>query len=248
MSPRVTMARLRRLIRRDDGVTLAELIVTMGLSTLIGAMTLGVFLGINSSTASTTDRAINTAAARSTIQAWTADLRVTDGTTPGVRTNRIEWLDVKDMLFYADLRNRSMDNVATTSAATMIWLRLDSTGTLVEERFASNAAAGANPTICRLLEHNVTATALFTGVNSSGPVPSDPPGTLGTAPAASAGCRPLPVTVPSRVSHPSATQQAAQANLQNLLSVQIDFVVRDTKNAHPIEFTSQAVLPSLGGV
>jgi hypothetical protein len=30
--------------------------------------------------------------------------------------------------------------------------------------------------------------------------------------------------------------------------VTIDFVVRDTRNQRPLEFTSQAVLPALGGV
>jgi hypothetical protein len=68
---------------------------------------------------------------------------------------------------------------------------------------------------------------------------------LGTAPAASSGCKALPVTVPSQTSRPDAN---AQANLQKVVSVQIDFVVRDTKGLHPIEFTSQAVLPALGGV
>jgi hypothetical protein len=127
----------------------------------------------------------------------------------------------------------------------MVWLRLDTSGTLVEEQFASNAASGANPTVCRLLEHSVTtpSSPLFTGVDSRGALLAT--GSLGSAPTASSGCRPLPVTVPSRLSHPDLV---AQANLQNVNSVTIDFVVRDAKNAHPIEFTSQAVLPSLGGV
>ena len=62
---------------------------------------------------------------------------------------------------------------------------------------------------------------------------------------APAGCRTLPVTVPSQSAHPDLN---AQANLQNVTSVLIDFVVRDTHGDHPLEFTSQAVLPALGGV
>jgi hypothetical protein len=245
MSPRLILAKLRAALSRSDaGITLTELIVTMGLSTLIGAMTLGVVVAIDSSSAATTDRTISSSSARSTIQAWTAYLRVTDGSTAGVRSNRVEWLTAKDMLFYADLNNRSMDTVATTSAPTMVWLRLDTSGALVEEQFASTAASGAKPTACRILLSNVTtpATSLFTGIDAAGA--SMGALNLGTAPTAGAGCQVLPVTVPSRTNHPDLV---AQVNLQNLSSVAIDFVVRDTSNAHPIEFHSQAVLPNLGG-
>jgi hypothetical protein len=127
----------------------------------------------------------------------------------------------------------------------MVWLRLDSGGKLVEEQFASSAAAGATPQVCRLLTANVTTPAgqLFTGIDSRGAAMTGQD--LGSAPTASSGCVKLPVTVPSRSSHPDLV---AQANLQNVFSVNIDFVVRDTRNAHPIEFTSQAVLPALGAV
>jgi hypothetical protein len=246
MSPRLILARLRAALSgSDSGITLTELIVTMGLSTLIGAMTLGVVVAIDSSSASTTDRTISSSSARTTIQAWTGYLRVTDGSTAGLRSNRVEWLTDKDMLFYADLGNRSMNTVATTSPPTMVWLRLDTTGSLVEELFTSTAASGASPTACRILVYNVTtpSTALFTGVDASGASLSTQ--NLGTAPTASAGCKPLPVTVPSRTNHPDLV---AQANLQNVSSVSIDFVVRDTSNGHPIEFHSQAVLPNLGGI
>lgn len=231
----------------DAGITLMELLVAMVLTTIIGAMTIGVFISVNSSTANSEDRSFSTATARNTIQDWTAYLRVADGKAAGVKTNRIEWLTAKDMLFYADLYNRSVTNLTVTGAPTMIWLRLDSKKTLVEEQFASTATAGTAPTVCRRMATNVTtvdaSTALFTAYDKSGAKMAGLD--LGAAPTVTAGCVPLPVTVPSQTNKPDPS---ALANLQNVISVGIDFYVWDTKNLHPLEFTSQAVLPPLGGV
>jgi type II secretory pathway component PulJ len=243
MSARLIFGKLFAALRRDDGITLSELLVVMALGTIVGALTMGLMIQISDSTTSTTDRTISSASARNAIQAWTAYLRVADGTTAGTGTNRIEWLAANDMLFYADLNNRSLDSAATTSAPTMIWLRLDGKGALVEEQFASTAALGASPKVCRTLVTNVTTPSapLFSALDVNGAtIPAQ-----GTAPTASAGCQKLPVTVPSQTPRPNPT---VQANLQRVNSVTIDFVVRDTRNQRPLEFTSQAVLPALGGV
>jgi hypothetical protein len=257
MSARLILARLmRRLRSRDDaGVTLTELIVSMGLFSLVGAMTLSIFLSINNSSAATVDRTINSSSARNAIQAWSAYLRVADGTTAGVRINRIEWLTPKDMLFYADLFNRTISAPGTTAGPTMIWLRLDAAGSLVEEQFPSNAALGASPTVCRTLVTNATTPAalqptdpnaqtLFTGYDKHGAALKNTLGELGTAPVASSGCQKLPVTVPSQTKSPNLT---VRANLQTVNSVALDFVVRDTANKHLLEFSSRVVLPTLGG-
>jgi hypothetical protein len=248
MSAGVIRRRLRSMrAGRDTGVTLMELVVGMVLTTIIGAMTISIFVQVYSSTNNSGDRTFNTATARNTIQDWTAYIRVADGKTAGVKTNRIEWLTSKDMLFYADLYNRSVTNLTVTGAPTMIWLRLDSTGTLVEEKFASTATAGTAPSVCRRMATSVStvdsSTPLFTAYDKSGAAMSSLD--LGTAPAAPAGCTPLPVTVPSQTNKPD---QNAMANLQNVVSVGIDFYIWDTKHLHPLEFTSQAVLPPLGGV
>lgn len=249
MSARMRLRALRarltaRLQRGDQGITLTELVVAMGLSTLIGALTLGLFVSITKSSGATTDRTVNTAAARNLIQAWTAYLRVADGTTAGSRVSRIEWLTSSDMLFYSDLYNRSMATVATTASPTMVWLRRDSSGALVEEQFSATAAAGATPTMCRtLLSTTVVTGSLFSAYDSStAPMASLD---LGSAPTPSKGCQHLPVTVPSQVKNSDAV---AQANLQTVFSVVIDFIVRDSRSSHPIEFRSQATLPSLGAV
>lgn len=243
MSTGVTR-RLRAAARTGDaGVTLTELIVAMTLSVILGAITLSLFVNIDTSSADTTDRTINTASARNALQAWTEYVGVADGPTIGSRVNRIEWLTSNDMLLYVDLFNRSMSDVGTTGAPTMVWLRRDVANQLVEEQFPSGAAQGTMPTTCRVLLTGVTGSQpLFTPLASRGH--SMDGLDLGAAPSAAAGCVPLPVTVPSQSSHPDA---AAQANLQNVYSITIDFVVVDNKKSHPIEFTSQAVLPALGG-
>lgn len=241
--------RLRRRLaaareRGDAGVTLTELLVAMGLSTLLGALTLSLFISIDSSTAAITDRTISASSARNALQAWTGYLRVADGPTAGSRVSRIEWLTANDMLFYADLANRSMSDVGTTSAPTMVWLRRDTAGTLVEETFPASAAASSSPSVCRrLVSRTQAGVPLFSPVDSNGNTMSGLD--LGAAPTSAAGCVTLPTTVPSKSRAPDA---AALANLQNVYSVQIDFIVRDTRGGHPLEFTSTAVLPALGSV
>lgn len=244
MSARVSRRRLRPAAGDDSGFTLTELLVAMGLSMIIGAMTLGLFLSINTTSNTTSDRTVGTASARNAIQSWTGYLRVADGPTAGSRINRILWLTASDLLFYADLGNRKMSSdaeTATTAAATRIWLRRDYYGNLIEEQFSATATTGAQPLRCRSLVSRVAATpALFSAVDSTGASMSAL--NLGTAPAATAAtakCRPLPAV---------STNSTVTANLQNVYSVTIDFIVRDTKSKHPLEFTSQAVLPSLGAV
>jgi type II secretory pathway component PulJ len=239
--------RLRALRAGDDaGITLMELLVAMVINVIIGALTVGIFVSVNDSSNNSVDRAVGSANARNTIQDWTALLRVADGKTAGVVANRIEWLTSKDMLFYADLNNRSTTNLTVTGPPTMVWLRLDSKNVLIQEQFPSTATAGTAPTVCLRLAGTVStppATPLFTALDfSSTPMTGVD---LGSAPTPSAGCQPLPVTVPSQSSRPDAI---AQSNLQKVVTVRIDFVVRDTKGLHPIEFVSQAVLPALGGV
>lgn len=242
--PTGLMRRLREAaVASDAGVTLVELIVAMTLSTILGAMTLSLFINIDTSSANTTDRTMNTASARNALQAWTEYIGVADGPTVGSRVNRIEWLTSNDMMMHVDLFNRTMSSVGTTAAPTMVWLRRDVANQLVEEQFSNAAAQGANPTVCRVLLTNVTGTQpLFTPLASRGRSMTGLD--LGTAPTAAKGCVPLPVTVPSQSNHPDA---AAQANLQNVYSITIDFIAVDSRSSHPIEFTSQAVLPALGG-
>jgi Prokaryotic N-terminal methylation motif len=256
VSTRVIRDRLAALrARRDAGISLTELIVSMTLFSIVGAMTLSIFLNINTSAGATVDRTINSSSARNAIEAWSGYLHVADGTTAGIRTNRFEWLAPNDALFYADLFNRTFGSPGTTASPTMIWLRLDSAGSLVEEQFPSSAAFGATPKVCRTLVTGATtesalraadpsARALFTPYDSHGAVIDNKHGALGTAPTNAAGCQKLPVTVNSQAKSPNVT---LQTNLQQVTSIELDFVVSDTTKKHYLEFNTRVVLPTLGG-
>jgi Tfp pilus assembly protein PilW len=256
--------RTARAAKSDAGVSLAELLVAIGIGTILGAMSLGMFVNVNTSTARTTDRTINTASARNTLLAWTNYLKVADGTTAGTSTNRIEWMAsndgdtrIDDILFYADLNNRG-GGVDSTGAPTMVWLRRDTSSNLVEEQFPSTATAGTAPTVCRRLASRVTdmqtkiptatgtlttINALFTPTTSGG---ADLTGNdLGQAPTPSTGCQNLPVTVPSQTAAPDPI---AQANLQNIRGITIAFAVAEKqRSTDKTQFLATAVLPTLGG-
>jgi Tfp pilus assembly protein PilW len=243
------LSRLRRRVQAvrdsdDAGVTLTELIVAMTLSVILGAMTLSLFVQVNGAASSTIDRTVNSSSARNAIQAWTSYLRVSDGTVAGASLYRFEWITSSDMMFHANLYNRATSGagVGSTTAATMVWLRIDAGGALVEEQFPGTAAINSNPTVCRTLVPKATAPTLFAPFDGRGNAMTGQ--SLGTAPAAGAGCQTLPVTVPSQTSKPDPV---SVANLQNVTTIVIDFMVSDTKNSHAFEYNSQATLPILGG-
>ena len=117
------LARRAHAVRHDDeGVTLMELVVAMTISSILGALTLALFVTVNNSSAATTDRSIGAAQARNILQSWSSYLRVSDGPVAGSSTRRFEWLRPTGTIFYADLNNRSGSGAATPP--TMIWLRL----------------------------------------------------------------------------------------------------------------------------
>jgi prepilin-type N-terminal cleavage/methylation domain-containing protein len=242
----LTALRRRYRARHDSdaGFSLAELLVAMVIMSIFGALTAKLFVSVDNSSAMSTDRSINSASAGAVMQAWTEYLRVADGLTAGSTTNRIEWVTANEMVFYADLFNRTTtgSGLSATNAPTMIWLRLDGKGVLMEEQFSSTAAQGASPARCRRLLSSVTATRLFTPYDASGNDLSTQ--NLGTASGAGNGCQNLPVTVPSQQKKPDAT---AAANLPNVSRISIDFVVPDSRKRHAIEFNSVVTLPTLGG-
>lgn len=227
--------RLRRLrARADAGVTLVEVMVSMALSTLIGAMTLTLFVQVNDSTQTSVDRAINTAQARQILQSWTSYLHVADGPSYGNASHRFEWITSTDMLFYADLANRSAD-ADSVSAPTVVWLRLTNQR-LIEEQFTYGTTT---PKVCRVLADNVTAAPLFTAYDTTyasmtGQNLGQPIATGG------AGCTNLPSSV-------TQTDFTAVAALQDVARVEIDFTITDTRNKHSVPFFSSADVPTLSG-
>jgi Tfp pilus assembly protein PilW len=254
---RLTRALHRRLRahdgRRDAGITLMELVVAMVLSTILGAVTTVLFVYVDNATSTATDRAISSAQARNVLQSWTSYLQVSDGPTAGVATNRFEWFTSTNIAFHSDLFNRSQTSLGTTNSATLVWLRLDGAGQLVEEQFNPMPASyPAQWTACRVLATNVSTTNSFSPTTVFTPYTSNGSslatlmsnGGLGTAETASNGCQKLPSAVPSQTQHPS---QTVVTNLQTIASVEITITVKDTKQSHPIAFDAIVPLPTLAG-
>lgn len=218
----------------DAGVTLIEMVVAMALSTLIGAMTLTLFVHVNDATQTSTDRAINTAQAREILQSWTSYLHVADGPSYGDRSHRFEWITASDMLFYADLANRGSSADAVGSP-TVVWLRLTS-GRLIEELFAYGTTT---PKVCRILADSVTASPLFTSYDTTyaAMTGQDLGASLATA---GTGCTNLPSSV-------SQTDYTAVSALEDVGRVQISFTITDTRGKRSADFSSSADLPTLAG-
>lgn len=214
----------------------------MTLTTVLGAITMLLFVRTNSAAQTTTDRAVSAGLARSALQAWTSYLRVADGPTVGSAPFRVEWLTAQDMAFHADLFNRDGTTSVVGSPA-LVWLRVDSKGRLIEEQFAQPPAGyPAAPATCRVLASRVTAAALFTAYDPNGTVLTGR--NLGSAPAVGPGCQNLPAAIPSQQNKPDLV---AQTNLEDVASVMIDFTIRDSTGAHPLEFSAVTTLPVLAG-
>lgn len=239
-------ARVRRVrSSADAGISLLELMMSMVLTSILGAITLMLFIAVDKSTSTTTDRAVNAAKARNVLQAWSSYLQVSDGPTAGAALNRFEWFTPSSVLFYADLYNRSgsAGSLGTTSAPKLVWLRLDSAKQLVEEQFTPIPTSfPASWKTCRILGGGVSATKLFTAYGSQGNDLSS--FSMGTAASVGAGCQKLPSALPSQAQHPD---QIVSANLQKIFSVGIDFTVSDTKNSHPLQFNEVTAVPYLAG-
>jgi Tfp pilus assembly protein PilV len=221
------LTRLRRRLRSaadDAGVTLIEVVVAMGLSTILGTATLLFFVSANNSAASSLDRTIAGAQARSAVQAWTSYLRVSDGPAAGNPSHRFEWITATSTLFYADLNNRS--GAAAATAPRMVWLRYDAANSdLVEEQFTKGSSAyNTTPSVCRIVATNVTALSITGYTTSAGD--SDFGASL--APTGS-GCVHLSGSV-------TQTDSVANAVLAKVTSVAISVTLTDSTGQHSPAF------------
>ena len=166
---------LSRLRNRDDaGVTLAELIVAMTLTSILMAIG-GTFLITSMhSTNKTTLTNQQTADARLTLDSWTAKLRVA-AFLDSAQTDRIEVLTPSKIVFYANLNNRTGNdfNVGPVSKVVLMLKQTNATtgdGQLIEIVFQGNTTT---PTSVRRIALNARPiagrkTAIFTAFNYIG--------------------------------------------------------------------------------
>jgi hypothetical protein len=166
------IARRRRQMLRPDrrelGVSLIELVVAMGLMTVIGAMTLAFFISMNTADSRTVDANISTAGARNALETWTRLLTVADSSqTAGLGSGRFEQIKPTSAIFYANMNSNRASTSAARTAPTKVFLSLESRQ-LVERDYAplsplAPSAYPGSPTQTRYLASDVVITGwLFT--------------------------------------------------------------------------------------
>ncbi|MEO7263032.1 MAG: prepilin-type N-terminal cleavage/methylation domain-containing protein [Jatrophihabitantaceae bacterium] len=124
-----------RLGADDRGVTLAELMVSMILTTILGTMAVLFFVGSSHAGFKTVLTNQNSGDARLTLDSWTSMLRVAGWLDPSIQADRFEEVTSTKIVFYANLGNRSTTvsgaftaPAATTKVALMLRISTPSTG------------------------------------------------------------------------------------------------------------------------
>ncbi|HEX8080895.1 MAG TPA: prepilin-type N-terminal cleavage/methylation domain-containing protein [Jatrophihabitans sp.] len=154
-----------RLGADDRGVTLAELMVSMILTTILGTMAVLFFVGSSSAGYKSVLTNQNSGDARLTLDSWTSMLRVAGWLDPSIKADRFEEVTSTKIVFYANLGNRATNvsgsftaPAATTKIALMLRVSNTSTGVgqLIEVVFEPD-----NTTVrsVRQLGFNAKATA-----------------------------------------------------------------------------------------
>jgi hypothetical protein len=176
---------LRDRLRRDDGMTMMELVVAMTITTIVGTMCLVFFLTTENTGYKSvlTNQAVGDA--RTALGTWTSFIRVAGWLDPSTKTDRFEEITPTKIVFYANLNNLSTAD-QTTAKPTKVVLLLRVTnptlgqGQLIQIIFGPD---NTTPQSVRQLAFNITPTggptqAIFQPYNETGGA-IDPANTLG---------------------------------------------------------------------
>jgi Tfp pilus assembly protein FimT len=162
-------------MRSDRGITLAELMVTMGLTTILGTMAVLFFVVANRTGNRTILTNQNTGDARVTLDEWTSMLRVAGWLDPSTKVDRFEEITSTKIVFYANLKNRSTSSTytatgPTTKIALVLRVSKASTGQgqLVEIRFASDNTTVASSRQLAVLAGPTSGAPIFQPYSRSG--------------------------------------------------------------------------------
>jgi len=129
-----------RLPRRGDdaGMTLMELVVVGVLASIIMAMTLNFFVGSLTSSDATTSDSIDTAKARVILDDWSSLIRVAGSPTdPKTGTGRFAQVGANEIVFYANLGNRTGNAAATAPVKVDLSI---TDGQLIQEQYTATNA------------------------------------------------------------------------------------------------------------
>jgi len=153
-------------LRRDDGLTTAELIVAMAIGIVLGAMTLTLILGLNRVSSEAIDRSESATTARAALESWRDLLSVRESPTfDEFEKPSVEEINGSSIVFYASINNRQATGPAT--APTKIELREEDGGGIVERRYEPTGDGYADePTITRHLAD--TASLSFVAYSTDG--------------------------------------------------------------------------------
>jgi Tfp pilus assembly protein PilW len=155
---------------RDDGLSLAELVVTMFVGTMVLTVLGTIFTSARGATSGVSARTTNTQQQRSALDALTKNLRT--AVSPGTSTTPFCYAQPTAVLFYA--------NITPGGQPTLIKYSIDASGNLLEGRQpppSSSTYAPCSTTtfaINRIVARNVTSTAVFTF--NSAPTTANPNG------------------------------------------------------------------------
>lgn len=266
------MARLRRARRirlsDDRGVTLAELMVSMTLTTILGSMAVLFFVGAIHEGYRTVLTNQNSGDARITLDSWTSMLRVAGWLDPNTEADRFEEITSTKIVFYANLNNRATSTsapysppAATTKVALM--LRVSNAGTgvgqLIEVTFKADNTTVQSVRQLGFNAKQTGSTPLFQPYSRSGsPLDLTLKGCLtGSTPTAglclqsgqagsgmrdpTVGATGLSVAAGQLKGNPALNMDKT---LNQVGSIKIAFTVLDSSNTSSMDFSSLASVSS----
>jgi hypothetical protein len=255
----------RRLARRpvDAGITLAELMVAMTLSIILGTMTVLFFVSASRLGSRTILTNQDTSDARVTLDSWTSMVRVAGWLDLPNKVDRFEQITPTKIVFYANLGNRNASDLTNVQPVTKIALMLDAPsagadGQLIEIRFATD---NSTPLVVRQVGVNAAQTGgawVFTPRDQAGGlIDTSVEGCLvaGTPTAGLCAKAPVmpspgmldPTLVPG--SHTPTTgvlrgDGSVDGVLANVGRIDIAFTVSDAKHISSADYSSSATVNS----
>jgi prepilin-type N-terminal cleavage/methylation domain-containing protein len=266
--------RMRRAASGDAGMSLAELLVTIVIVAILGAVATVYFVGTENTGNDTIATTQASAQARITLDSWTSLLRVADWFDTSTKTDRFEEITPTKIVFYADLNNRPTDCASVpadcqlvnprTKVALMLQTTNQSTGEgqLVQVIFKSD---NTTPKSVSRLGLNVTPTdgqPIFQPYLISGGA-VDVATTMGCVRSATltaglclssapAGAGMLDPTLATGSNTPTAgqlrgnpaTAATVDQQLQSIAGITIAFKVSDPHDSASLDFTSSAAVNS----